>query len=321
MKILLALAACLSSDEKPGTAPAASSQATQADQAASTYSEAAAQKPAATATNAPKKLTGEQVVEKVKTAELIQRVESGFGQFLDELLNNPKIQENSELVATLEKIKDLLEQNKAFALRNAVDFQAQHKKGTPPTDTRHFTYALLPFDGEQKGNINAAFNILSRTMYINKNYDPNNDYDNLILLHEFVHALEDTESRQNPSDTNSPMALQRKIAKNNIILQVEASAFAVELEVLDVLTNGSIAKVAETKMQPDFDKIVADLNMRQEQKPFLIEAYSLGYTYFRLGKDKNAMNYLGGINKTYTKLGFTCHSLQANGKLHTLSQQ
>lgn len=147
-------------------------------------------------------------------------------------------------------------------------------------DPRHFAYGILPTDIH--GTATAAMNANRKIMLLNENFDPQNALDSLFVYHETVHFMhvaawikrnrdEFIKFHAMPSKSNTPV----------VIVNEEYDAYGMEIEALDVLTNG-LLRSSRNPLE-HIDHCMRLLNARENQRGPLTMLLTLAGFYYPQG--------------------------------------
>ncbi len=151
----------------------------------------------------------------------------------------------------IEEIDDPILQRKLMLPFAIMDYNREHNPNTNgprwlatnPTsveDGRFFAFDELP--GGLKDVAAAAYNLASKTLALNPNFDPNNLLHLLVLYHELVHAVQDYEYREKHG---GKAALNNYFIFNQeggvkMILPTEAEAHALEAVIFKLLRDKGV---------------------------------------------------------------------------------
>ena len=223
-----------------------------------------------------------------KTQELINKAENGFQKFSEIAL--PLIdQASSEQLWKMLKVPfQVMQINKWNQDRNLEIFKEKMKSMENGSiyklkNPNFYYYSVM------ENSIHSSwFEAITRILYLSEKLDPDNLLDLLVLYHEIYHASQDAATR---SRINSKEQFQKyvdfhtvkKDEKPRIIINFELTAYAVEIELLNLLLDGKLKKSIIYKRQIDIEQIAKKLNAQDDQHKMIQSIVSFAKRYYPLG--------------------------------------
>lgn len=199
-------------------------------------------------------------------------------------------------------LKDL-ETRGQSALTNPAVFRLE--------DPTYFFMRLL----EGRTNVAGSFSPTARTLHLSENISSQNLFDALVIFHESEHARQDFEIRRfltspelkNRYDsfyTGSPSD------KPRILISYEYQAYAKEIEMLNLLTDGKLKNDSQTGTL-NVEDYRRRLNARPDQKEPIDAILQLAPVYYSSGSsvDKYSPSYTQTLNQLYIKQGYSLYTL------------
>lgn len=222
----------------------------------------------------------------------IKRIEKAFIAFGEEL--EPKIaaiedentREQLRLPFQLVAInRDNPWRNSQRLIHEAKDI-ADNEGLIRQTDINFFRYDWLDnlADAVETESLAAAYLPLSRGMGLRRDFDPGNRLDLLILYHELIHVGQDTKERALLETrelydryVDFYTAPSRDMLK--VIVNYETTAYARELEMLDMLLDGGLRRMVVAG-KCDAAAVARALNIRDDQRETVEILCELAGLYF-----------------------------------------
>jgi len=225
-----------------------------------------------------------------QTDALIAKIEKGFQDF--GAMMYPRIETDvqdyslrTELLAPFE----VFELNKDNPGKNAPRHNREMTRNGATTATianpYYFGYKAAP---DLPSNVAAGFQPTFRVMELSPDLDPDNLLDMLIVYHELRHSSQDAMTRQSIVSRNGyENYLNFYTAgpgeKQRVKLIEESSAYACELEVLNILLNGRLKAFAMSNESPNVDTVLTILNARENQRETVEALLNLAKYYYPEG--------------------------------------
>lgn len=193
---------------------------------------------------------------------IIKKFENGFLSFTAAIARMLKKHERNINPKTLKALKEplrlFIKNMKNNKLRNYRKYVLSKKQNgqNPPyhkfKNNNFFFYEILPERYQRQAA--AGFMMQTRVMYLNPNYSPSSIFDNLVAFHEMVHALQDTTLRNKLKTLGlkGQKAFKRYIQllnKNMKDPDLEPVAYAMELELLNIIFKGKIRRLIKSGRQ------------------------------------------------------------------------
>lgn len=178
-------------------------------------------------------------------------------------------------------------------------------------DPNYFFMRLL----EGRVNVAGSFSPSARTMHLGDNVSSQNLFDGLVIYHEVEHARQDFELRRfltNPGLKNRYDSFYSGSPgdKPRIIVSYEYQAYAKEIEVLNLLTDGALKNDSLAGM-PSVENYRRKLNARPDQKEPIDAILQLAPIYYSSGSniDRYTPEYTQALNKLYIMQGYSLYTL------------
>jgi len=129
----------------------------------------------------------------------------------------------------------------------------------------------------------AAFAPVLRMMYLDKNFDPQNFLDLLVLYHELLHVTQDNASRGRLDSKEQYEAYNKFYMSNKLVLNLEVTAYALEIEALNLYLDNYIKKQISEGKEIDIHEIQIKLNARPNQLGTIKMLIDLAKLYYPEG--------------------------------------
>lgn len=244
-------------------------------------------------------------------AQLIAEADSGI-EILHGLIEDKLVNLHSEQQHEIKSPIDFYRNNQRNPIRNSYTFLLDdlEKRGEAALrspaylqkeDPRFFFMRLL----KERVNLAGTFNPVARTFYLDKSVSSQNLFDALVIYHETEHARQDYEVR---SHLRTPELKQhydsfygvKPPEQPRIIVPFEYQAYAKEIEVINLLTDG---KLKQDSMGGNFsiDEYAKSLNARTDQKGAVDWLLKLAQIYYSTNSQVNrySPSFQQAINQSY----------------------
>lgn len=275
-------------------------------------------------------LYGDYQRNETKLAQVLERTDVGINWLRDNL--TPRLEAYSETdIASLLAPIDIYDANKANPNRNKYLFLKRdlETRGdvaleagiqTPLQDVRHFLFQLL---GDLP--LAAGFSPPDKTVSLNKQFDPNNLFDVLVLYHELEHVRQDTEVRRRLTTEQSFGSYMRfytlgRDEKPRIIGAWEQEAYLKEIFVMNALMDGRV-KTDAARNTFDVNEYLKALRAPAERRASVELLLSIAKTIYNSGSSLTnfAPAYADTINNYYRRdRGSDIYRLNPEGKLELI---
>lgn len=179
----------------------------------------------------------------------------------------------------------------------------------------YFAYILFPKEHHMSGAFLAGFAPVTRAMYVNEHYEASNDFENLVMLHEAAHVQQHAMDRAT-SDPHEYLAFYKPEDKA-VMLHDELSAYALELEAMNVLLDGELRNSAQSNKMFDPEKARKMLNATSEQGTPITMLCMFAKEYFKCGDVLNNEfpdDYVALVVRAVTADGYTPYIKDASKK-------
>lgn len=237
---------------------------------------------------------------------VIAKFEEGFARFNDEALrrlapSGTTPQERSILLNPFE----IARINRGNPDRNAYTWRRKHLESIRKLSSVRTTISnpnFFFFDFQEEGlGVAASFVPSTRTLYITKQYNPNNLLDNSIVMHELIHVAQDNQDREEIPPTVHEAFHSTPGYSGSTVKAIglyEASAFAAQIYMLNQFTDGEFrSDVLRGEGLVDIDKYRERLNARPEQNATIKRLAEVAYQYYTIlpsltGIHEQFLNYI-----------------------------
>lgn len=265
-----------------------------------------------------------------KLAQVLERTDVGINWLRNNLTPRLEAYPESDIASLLAPI-DIYDANKANPNRNKYLFlkrdletrgDAALKTGiqTPLQDIRHFLFQLL---GDVP--LAAGFSPPDKTVSLNKQFDPNNLFDVLVLYHELEHVRQDTEVRKRLTTAQSFDSYMRfytlgRGEKPRIIGAWEQEAYLKEIFILNALMDGRV-KTDAVRNSFDVNEYLKALRAPAERRGSVELLLDIAKTIYNSGSSLTnlAPTYADTINNYYRRdRGSDIYRLNPEGKLELI---
>lgn len=166
----------------------------------------------------------------------------------------------------------------------------------------YFAFDVLP----QGASSSAAFEPPTKIMFLTEDFDPSNLMDLLTLYHECFHAMQDTQYRDTFNHDKERMEYYLDYLKNQRVkmrvVNWEASAYAFELEAMDLLLDGFLREMAVDDHGFQVGDVLHQLNGRPDQASHVMVLGGLAFRYFEAGSYNPyqfSRSYVDGLANYY----------------------
>jgi hypothetical protein len=270
-----------------------------------------------------RELLGENL--EARTQRVLERAERGFARFATVL--RPRISRIREawLCTDLELPFHYVSGNHNNPQRNYETVRHLDNGGiedlrTLPDET-YFFYSIMPPSAVQE----ARFSPAVRLMGLSEDIDPDNDLDMLTFFHELRHVIHDTlrrsrlrtdaERRANLEFYRTPMNVNRP---KHLDLLDEATAYAVEIEALNLLLDGELESSVRDHRALDVEAALRRLHARpdQHQRERLLVGVKLAQHFYPqrwTAAKRPPESFLDAVAAAYAGLGYEIYLPSAEG--------
>lgn len=243
---------------------------------------------------------------------LIDRFEKGFAAFGEEALqriarSDIPVQDRSILLNPIEIFKINQQNGKKNVFtskREDLERRRSLDSGaiTIPNPNFYF-YGILTLNQAES----TSFVPASRTLEVSRQYDPNNLLDNLSAFHNLIHVAQDNDDRETVSqDAYHQYYVVLPGSKPKALPRYEASAYAAEVHLLDLFTNGEFRKeVIKAEGNIDTAKFRKQLRAREDQELLIAILGQIACKYY------TTLPSLSGIHRDF--LNFIADNYRAQG--------
>lgn len=165
----------------------------------------------------------------------------------------------------------------------------------------------------------AAFMILTQTMEINQDFDPNNLWDDLIAYHESDHAKQAALFRKSARTAGREAHYLQDLSKlshNSIVgFYSEADAYLKQIAMLNIISSGQLMADLQNPQFPAA-KYAALLHARPNQTGAIESLLMIAQDANKIGVKPDEPNYsfAEALNRSYVNEGFDIYDVK-NGKL------
>lgn len=221
-------------------------------------------------------------------ADAIEKIEVGMSN-LERLTAEGRQQLGDFAVQQLNSPFEVVKMNAQNRFKNDAEFlEAMEKQGNRNMyrveNPYHFRYHV---DKKMQG-MSAGFLPLHRVMSVSDDIDPNNLLDMLVVYHELSHALSDANTRQQlrskeEFDAYMSFYTSGPNQQKRMILNEEATAYAREIEMLNILLKGKLKESVTTGKALSIDDIQKVLNCKSMQHGTIEMLITLANAYYPEG--------------------------------------
>ncbi|MDZ4284864.1 MAG: hypothetical protein U1A28_03505, partial [Patescibacteria group bacterium] len=264
---------------------------------------------------------------------IIERVENKFLSIAEQLKGKIVLLPYAPLREQLDLPRQVVLINKGNPWRNAYRFEQamQHEKYFEQENINYFSYQLLedrrPNDTTMHHAI-AAYAPLTRKFYLSRGVVHMNVLDFVIAAHELFHVTQDTRERTRLNSEQQFMEYVNFYSTNRgesprIILNNETTAYAYELELLDLLLDGKLRSVTLSKDVAAVTSLGGAIHIRAEQEQTFESLVGLASLYFPNGMTKNGLpaEFVHQIARIYRRVGFELYTRDAGGRRKILPHE
>lgn len=234
--------------------------------------------------------------------EAITAIETGMENLRKALLPKVEAVQNPDLKKKIMSAFELMAINQKNPNKNNVVVKRKmHEAQSFDAGTsvlkqeniNYFSYGV----GKNESSI-ASYIPISRTMMLNEKIAAKNMLDMAVVAHELRHVMQDTGVRANISSEQEFIAYQRAYAlapgeKMAVFILEEATAYAYEIETINLLLDGAMKKSALENRPLNTDDALKKLNARPDQNGLLELLQEFANAYYRSGST------LDGLRKSY----------------------
>ena len=250
---------------------------------------------------------------------LISGIEEGFAEWEKEIRASVEKNRGLPLGVTPEHFYAPF-QNIAFNQKNSVKNLQTHirvneKRGeTRIENINYFSYGTLnEMDAQAKKMTFAAFfNPVRRSLYLDEDCDPYNPTDRLVIYHEVMHALYDANERmqihtKEEAEEYIESFRVKPGGKMRINIFTEIDAYGSELEIADIMMNGTLRNGTAT-----MEDMLRILRPRPAQVSTITMLHRLASLYFPHGISDGLYNplFVQYVKDEYRKRGFEVYLKQ-----------
>lgn len=274
--------------------------------------------PVASETTSTSALSSEEQI--ILVDQLMQKVEKGMVN-LDNATREERKKldphQQEEIKSPFEVMKMNTENPNRNAPRMRKEKMAAGQKGFTMGNTYFLGYDVAKTDGYA-----AAFSPMERTMHLGENIDPNNLLDMLVVYHELRHSVQDANVRkeiksQSELDQYTKFHTDHTASMGNLVLNDEASAYAYEIEMLNMLLKGALKENISSGKGMNIETIRKTLNSRPDQDAMIDMMIQLAGTYYPEGLSSGNLprKFMNIIAKSYAARGFQVLIPWSSGEL------
>lgn len=251
--------------------------------------------------------------------EVIKKIEQGFLAFekllrpLIEKMTDPFLREQMMMPFEILKINMTNPDENFFRLRNRLAKNGKETSVYRMQNPNWFYYAATA-NIEPKGVV-AGFNPLERSMGISVDFDPQNIMDLLVLLHELVHVSQDTRNRETMG-REQYYELYENPDDKKILISNESTAFAFEIEALNLLLKNLIKENSEKGYKTNIEEVADKLNLG-DKKELAKMILDLAAMYYPRGIENGQFPeiFVEKVAKIYAKFGYRLFVMAKTGNL------
>lgn len=198
----------------------------------------------------------------LKKESRIERIERLFVEWGDKLiLRIPKHVHHPRIREQLKVPFDYMKRNRKTKIKLYVDYSKKNP-GHTIVDRNFFYYQFRDFGSRR---IAASYNEGKRTISLSHDFNPKSTYDMLVLYHEIMHATQgDALAKMLNKDQYRYYA--RNIAPYGNLVGFEVQAYAWEIEILNIVVDGHLAKVFRKGGTLDVLQYMKQLNIPDSQR-------------------------------------------------------
>src|SRR3989344_3841150 len=219
--------------------------------------------------------------------EVINRIEQHSGRFAQRIRQAFSLLEHPELADALALPFELCEINQHNPNRNYPEFLQRAKgNGFQQANVNYYAYELSSSPG-----MAATFSPATRCMDVDRHFDPANALDWLVLYHETYHVAQDNNWRvqldsQDQLDAYLAFHMMENPPEPRIIINYETTAYAYELECLNLLTRDELRQ-AVTVGRYNLERLRVILNARPDQQGMIEMLWLFALAYWPDGTRNN----------------------------------
>ncbi len=251
---------------------------------------------------------------------LIQKVATGMTN-LDNATRVERTKLGDFAKEHLEGPFDIIKMNVENPNINAPKFKKESlrrgESGYHTQNLYYFGYAEAELD-----DYAAAFSPSEKIMMLSSKLDPNNLLDMLVVYHELSHAVQDGNTRQkirSREDMGKYIAFFKMDpgGKGRIVIIDEGSAYAREIEMLNILLKGTLKESITAGKGVDISSVQKALNSRPEQNGTIQMLIAMANTYYPEGLTDGNLpkKFLDHIAKLYRSRGYEVYIPVTSGGL------
>ena len=245
--------------------------------------------------------------------KVIAKAETGMAEF--ESIMMPKIKQvtNSYLRNQMALPFEQINVNRDNPNKNSLILLQRHR-----TEGRLIQENLSWFSYKVKSHsyMAAGFAPALRMMYLDKNFDPKNFLDLLVLYHELLHATQDNAERERLDSKEKYETYNKFYTSNNIVLNAEVTAYALEIEALNLYLDNYLENQISEGKEIDLNEIQIKLNARSDQLGTIKMLVDLAKLYYPEGVNNGHFNpkFFHKVGELYSqKLGYKLYMQTPEG--------
>lgn len=245
-----------------------------------------------------------------QTDSVIAKVEAGFEKLEQTLRPRIEAMEDRSLRMELMGPFEMVKVNEAFSGKNGPRFHREQSRGGAKETKLENPYFFGYRAQKLETGAVAGFEAPTKTMFLNPNIDLNNLLDFLIIYHELRHAAQDGNIRkairsQEQFNAYLRFHTQDRNTEKRVEIMHEATAYAYEIEMLDLILEGELKKTITMGEPLDINNLLKKLNARVEQKETVELLVGFARAYYPEAQSK------GGLTKRF--VDFTARLYREKG--------
>ena len=261
---------------------------------------------------------------------MIERVENNFLSIAERLRNKIAMLPDMKFREQLDLPRQVMLINKENPWRNAYRLEQAHaqEKYLKQTNINYFSYELLvdrsPHDRTARYAA-AGYAPATRKFFFPREIIQMNILDFVVTAHELIHVAQDTKER---AQLHTEQHFARYVhfystekgEKPRIILNNETTAYAYELELLDMLLDGGLRTMVASRDKAATARLGSVVPLRSGQEKMLEYLIELAFLYFPAGLTRQGLpaTFVHHVARAYRAIGYELYTREAGStrKIH-----
>ncbi len=252
------------------------------------------------------------------TDRLISVVENaweGFSRRVEPLISQV---DDKAFRDEIESPFQLMKLNKANPNKNGTRFHRQQSElGNSTADIANAFWFFIESDPNLLSDQAAGFEPLSAIMHLSPDFDPNDDVDMLILYHELRHVAQSARTKmqiRGPREYDEYVDFHTG-PKRRMLINEEASAYAYEIEVLNLLCGGELSRAAQEGRAVDMNLLHSMIKTKRVRTLETLVYFAQHYYPEGAISGHFSQRFLEMLAEEYAKFGYEVYIFLNTGEL------